>query len=48
MPYDKDAPSGLIERAGVAEALALSPESEDAWIDVIRKMDEVYSELVQS
>ncbi|WP_249130297.1 ATP-binding protein [Bradyrhizobium sp. AUGA SZCCT0283] len=48
IPYDKDVPSGLIERAGVAEAIALSPASEDAWIDVIRKMDEVYSELVQS
>jgi two-component system, NtrC family, sensor histidine kinase HupT/HoxJ len=45
---DKDAPSGLIERAGVAETIALSPASEESWIDVIRKMDEVYSELVQS
>ena len=47
-PRDNDAPSGLIERAGVAETIALSPASEESWIDVIRKMDEVYSELVQS
>jgi two-component system sensor histidine kinase HupT/HoxJ len=47
-PRDKDVPSGLIERAGVAETIALSPASEESWIDVIRKMDEVYSELVQS
>jgi two-component system sensor histidine kinase HupT/HoxJ len=40
--------SSLIERAGVAEAIALSPASEEVWIDVIRKMDQVYSELVQS
>jgi len=46
---DKQTPrSGLIERAGVAEAIALTPASEEAWIDVIRKMDQVYSELVQS
>lgn len=48
IPYEKDAPSSLIERAGVAEAIALSPASEEVWIDVIRKMDQVYSELVQS
>jgi two-component system sensor histidine kinase HupT/HoxJ len=47
-PRDKDVPSGLIERAGVAETIALSPASEESWIDVIRKMDEVYSDLVQS
>jgi two-component system sensor histidine kinase HupT/HoxJ len=47
-PRDKDTPSGLIERAGVAETIALSPASEESWIDVIRKMDEVYSDLVQS
>lgn len=40
--------SGLIERAGVAEVIALTPASEEAWIDVIRKMDQVYSDLVRS
>jgi len=36
----------LIERAGVSETLGQSIVSEDAWIDVIRKMDEVYADLV--
>lgn len=44
----KQQSSGLIERAGVVEVLALTPASEEAWIDVIRKMDQVYSDLVQS
>ena len=38
---------GLIARAGCAEALTLSKPDEDAWIEVIQKMDEVYAELVQ-
>jgi two-component system, NtrC family, sensor histidine kinase HupT/HoxJ len=44
-----DAPGsdGLIARAGCAEALTLSKPDEDAWIEVIQKMDEVYAELVQ-
>lgn len=37
----------LIERAGVADAIALSPVGEEAWIDVIQKMDSVYAELVE-
>ncbi len=47
-PEDKDAAqrSGLIELAGVADAIALSPASEEAWIEVIRKMDQVYADLV--
>jgi len=37
----------LIERAGVADSLGQSSMSEDAWIDVIHKMDEVYADLVR-
>ncbi len=40
--------SGLLELAGVADVAASPPASDDAWIDVIRKMDQFYSELVQS
>lgn len=40
--------SGLLELAGVADVAASPPASEDAWIEVIRKMDQFYSELVQS
>jgi len=36
----------LIEQVGVAETLGQTTVSEDAWIDVIRKMDEVYADLV--
>ncbi len=36
----------LLARAGVDDALALSPESEGAWIEVIQKMDAVYADLV--
>lgn len=36
----------LIEEAGVAETLGQSIVSENAWIEVIRKMDEVYADLV--
>ncbi|KAB2846899.1 MAG: PAS domain-containing protein [Hyphomicrobiaceae bacterium] len=47
-PEDKDAAkrSGLIELAGVADAIELSPATEEAWIEVIRKMDQVYADLV--
>jgi two-component system sensor histidine kinase HupT/HoxJ len=38
--------SGLIDLAGVSGALTLSPQGEEAWIDVIRKMDSVYADLV--
>jgi two-component system sensor histidine kinase HupT/HoxJ len=38
---------GLLERAGVAGQLVLSKPDEDAWIEVIQKMDEVYADLVQ-
>ncbi|MDX1812030.1 MAG: ATP-binding protein [Gammaproteobacteria bacterium] len=37
----------LIERAGVADTLGQSIVSEEAWIDVIHKMDEVYADLVR-
>lgn len=36
----------LIEQAGVADAIALKPAGEEAWIEVIQKMDAVYAELV--
>ena len=38
----KDGPTGLIEQAGVAGALTQGVPGEEAWIEVIRKMDEVY------
>ena len=37
----------LIEQVGAMEVLALNPDSETAWIDVIHKMDDVYTELVR-
>lgn len=39
-------PDGLIDQAGVADTIALKPASEDAWIEVIEKMDAVYANLV--
>lgn len=42
----EDRGSGLIDQAGVAETIALNPSNENAWIDVIKKMDEVYADLV--
>jgi len=36
----------LIEKAGVADSLGQAAASEEAWIDVIHKMDEVYADLV--
>lgn len=38
--------SSLIDQAGVSQSLHLSPSSEDAWIEVIHKMDSVYADLV--
>jgi two-component system, NtrC family, sensor histidine kinase HupT/HoxJ len=38
----------LLARAGVAQAISLNQPSEDAWIEVIQKMDAVYAELVQN
>lgn len=38
---------GLINVAGVGEHIALSGQNEEAWIDVIRKMDEVYADHVR-
>ena len=37
----------MIEQVGAMEVLALNPDSETAWIDVIHKMDDVYTELVR-
>jgi two-component system sensor histidine kinase HupT/HoxJ len=36
----------LIEQVGALEVLALNPDSEAGWIDVIQKMDDVYTDLV--
>jgi two-component system sensor histidine kinase HupT/HoxJ len=44
---DKQQPDSLIRRAGVDDPLALAPATEDAWIEVIRKMDAVYADLVR-
>jgi two-component system, NtrC family, sensor histidine kinase HupT/HoxJ len=38
----------LLVRAGVTGAVSLGQPSEDAWIEVIQKMDAVYAELVQN
>lgn len=38
----------LARRGPVPEGVGASDAGEEAWIDVIRKMDEVYSELVDS
>ncbi len=40
--------SRLIDRAGVADALHTPAHAEEAWIDVIHRMDEVYADLVQN
>ncbi|PZF76467.1 PAS domain-containing sensor histidine kinase [Aestuariivirga litoralis] len=42
------ASSRLIDRAGVADALHTPAHTEEAWIDVIHRMDEVYADLVQN
>jgi two-component system sensor histidine kinase HupT/HoxJ len=42
-PHDTD----LIEQVGAMEVMALNPDSEARWIDVIRKMDDVYADLVR-
>ncbi len=39
--------AGLIEQAGVADTLPRAGPGEEAWIEVIRKMDEVYADLVR-
>ncbi len=38
----------LLARAGVAHAISLGQPNEDAWIEVIQKMDAVYAELVEN
>ncbi len=44
---DGEKPRLLIREAGVAGALDLGPAGEEAWIEVIEKMDEVYADLVR-
>ncbi len=46
LPTEESKQNGLIDLAGVASALTLSSQGEEAWIDVIRKMDSVYADLV--
>jgi len=46
-PHHNDGSDGLIDVAGVGGQLALSDKSEEAWIDVIQKMDQVYADLVR-
>jgi two-component system sensor histidine kinase HupT/HoxJ len=41
------AETDLIEQVGAMEVLALNPNSEASWIDVIHKMDDVYTDLVR-
>ncbi len=36
----------LIDKAGVTQSLELTTSTENAWIDVIHKMDSVYADLV--
>jgi len=38
--------NGLIQKVGAEEGLAGSMASEEAWIEVIQKMDAVYADLV--
>ena len=39
--------TGLIDLAGVGERIGFASNSEEAWIEVIRKMDEVYADHVR-
>jgi len=39
--------ASLIDQAGVTQSLELSPSTENAWIEVIHKMDSVYADLVR-
>ncbi|MEJ2692326.1 MAG: ATP-binding protein, partial [Candidatus Thiodiazotropha sp.] len=39
--------TSLIDKVGMAEPLQLSESSENAWIEVIQKMDKVYADLVR-
>ena len=47
-PYPGSQEQSLLARAGVAQAISLGQPGEDAWIEVIQKMDAVYAELVQN
>ncbi len=39
--------TGLLDRAGAGLPFALASDQETAWIEVIRKMDEVYADLLR-
>ncbi len=39
---------GLLDKAGVLDSLRIGSPDEGAWIEVIRKMDQVYADLVRS
>jgi two-component system sensor histidine kinase HupT/HoxJ len=39
--------SSLIDKVGVSDPLQLSESTENAWIEVIQKMDKVYADLVR-
>ncbi len=41
-------PRRLIDKVGVLESLSISHPDEEAWIEVIHKMDSVYADLVHS
>ena len=36
----------LMDKAGISDSLQLDADAEGAWIEVIRKMDSVYADLV--
>jgi len=44
---NSDRPKGLLDKVAYPGMLELGHEGEDAWIEVIRKMDEVYSDLLR-
>ncbi len=46
--WPPDSKQGLIQRAGVAGTLGQGHASEEAWIEVIHRMDEVYADLVRN
>jgi two-component system sensor histidine kinase HupT/HoxJ len=48
MPATEDKTERLIQRAGVAEAIGDSKITEEAWIEVIQRMDAVYADLVRN
>jgi two-component system, NtrC family, sensor histidine kinase HupT/HoxJ len=47
-PKSRSHEHGLVARAGVAQTVSLGQPNEEAWIEVIQKMDAVYAELVKN